>query len=765
MNRRVLSFFLAAFLSVGVSVPALSAPKVDAPGNSASAPGRIASAPSVQVPSQGKDAGQGIVAEVGVPDFVGLPPAQESTPQPTLPGNSGSSPATPNSPAVPGSPSLPANPNNPSTPVSPTPDGPVSSPGNSGNTPSANPGVGVGVGAGLADLTPPGLVRRLDTPAAAKAKFADSVPEECTEVIDGGSAAGCLAQNYLIQYRVGADLDAESRGLASRVVANFKGVIPGLAATLTAVELAELAQFSTVLGIELDQTISVRATQVDPVWGLDRLDQVPTTPDSRYSYEQTGLGVDVYVVDTGVRGTHQEFSGRVTEGFSAVSDGPGNQDCNGHGTHVAGTIGGEVFGVAKDVSIIPVRVLGCDGSGTLSGVISGLSWIGQVHDGTPAVVNLSLGGGASASMDAAVEGLLARGIHVVVAAGNASADACNFSPARVPGALTVAASTIQDELAGYSNFGSCVDLIAPGSSIRSAYFSSDTAAATLSGTSMAAPHVSGIVAQALEFQNDVPANIAQTIIASATPGAIAEDLKGTANLLAHINLTGSDATTPDDELEGAPGADAPDESSNGSTASTAPVAASKASVTLRGTSPLISWRVPSEFAASLTRQYMRIYAFGEFIAELELEPNMRELKLEGLEYGLGYSVTLVLENEYGRSPESLQSDTFRQRPPEKPTDGEFVAWTKKVSENEVKFYVKYPQLGQKVQFMVQQRNGEYRELAWLRISQSDLDDEGNYANLTNSIYFVRSVFLTPGKNRLRVLVDGELVGQTRTYSR
>lgn len=757
MRKKSVAFAVSVLLAMGFAVPAASAPKADPPGNSASAPGQIASAPSFQVPGQGRDAGKEIVAEIGVPDFVGLPPALDSTPQPTRPGNSENAPPTPNVPAVPGTPSAP------NFPAIPSPGAPVSSPGNSGNTPAANPGVGVG--AGLADLTPPGLVRRLDTPAAAKAKFADSVPTECTEVIDGGSADGCLPQNYLIQYRVGADLDAESRGLASRLVANFKGVMPGLAATLTAVELAELAQFSTVLGIELDQTIRVRATQVDPVWGLDRLDQISTTPDSRYNYEQTGLGVAVYVVDTGVRGTHQDFSGRVAEGFSAVSDGPGNQDCNGHGTHVAGTIGGETYGVAKDVSIIPVRVLGCDGSGTLSGVISGLSWIGQVHDGTPAVVNMSLGGGASASMDAAVEGLLARGIHVVVAAGNASSDACNFSPARVPGALTVAASTIQDELASYSNFGSCVDLIAPGSSIRSAYHTSNSAVATLSGTSMAAPHVSGVVAQALEVQNDVPANIAQTVISSATAGAISEDLKGTVNLLAHVNLTDSNATVPTEETEGTPGPDSPDEPSDESKVNIAPLAASRASVSLKGTSPLISWRVPSEFAASLTKQYMRIYAFGEFIAELELEPQIRELKLEGLEYGLGYAVTLVLENEFGRSPESLQSDTFRQRPPQKPTDGEFIAWTKKVSDTEVKFYVKYPQLGQKIQFMVQQRNGEYRELAWLRITQSDLDSEGNYANLTNSIYFVRSVFLAPGKNRLRVLVDGELVGQTRTYSK
>lgn len=743
--KNILVPILSVVLTITLAPAAMAAPPVS-PGNSANAPGQVgrtpnvvAAAPTVEIPDAGKEVGRGVAENIGVPAFVNLPSTPASNPS----NGNVSNPGVGNGVANPGNPNLGG-----------------TAPGNSGNTPAADRGVG----AGLADLTPPGLVRRLDTPAAARAKFAENVDDECQEVLDGGAGQGCEPKTYIIRYKTGSDIEAESKGLAARVAANLSGVIPGLAAELNATELAELAQYSTVLSIEEDQVITVGEVQSNAVWGLDRLDEPSLPGDSTFEYQQTGLGVDVYVVDTGVLGSHVEFSGRVAEGYSAVADGAGNLDCNGHGTHVAGTIAGQTYGVAKEATVIPVRVLGCDGSGTLSGVIAGLSWISQNHDGSPAVVNMSLGGGASSSLDAAVQTLVDKGITVVAAAGNATTDACTFSPARVPGAITVAASTATDAFAGYSNFGTCVDLIAPGSAIRSAYYSSNTATATLSGTSMAAPHVAGVVAQVLELGPKTPAEMELAIEAAAATAVVSGDLRGTPNLLLQL-VALNDPVTDEPETEtpvdGAPEAGEPVDTE----VRTKPVAPGQAKVKTRGPKAEISWAVPSVYSKTITKQYLRVYTFGEFVTELELEPGLSSVVLDGLELGLGYNVTLILENEFGRSPESLQSDTFRPRPLQKPSDGEFTAWTKKVNQNQVKFYVKYPQIGQKIQFMYQGADGTYRELAWIRISEKDLNQEGQYQNLTNSIYFVRTFNLSDGKNRLRILVDGKLLGQTRTYSK
>ena len=738
MLRNLVTAFLA-FALIGSSGVAIAAPPAN-PGNSASAPGQVsrpiaggaAQATEIEVPSDAKETGRGLVKDVGVPDFVQLPATSAAPSQgDSAPGNSESAPGQGGS-----------------------------SPGNSGDTPANNKGVG----AGLADLTPPGLVRKLDTPAAAKAKFAANVDAGCKAVLDGVSNPECDPKTYIIRYKVGSDMEAEAKGLATRVAANLSAVIPGLAAVLDATELAELSQYSTVLSIEEDQEISISTVQADAVWGLDRLDE-PTLPgDSTFEYSQTGLGVDVFVVDTGVLPGHDEFSGRVTSGYSSIDDGNGTLDCNGHGTHVAGTIAGVTYGVAKGATVVPVRVLGCDGSGTLSGVIAGLSWISQIYDGSPAVVNMSLGGGASASLDAAVQTLIDKGITVVAAAGNSTADACTASPARVSGAITVAASTAVDAIAAYSNFGSCVDLIAPGSAIKSAYYTSSTATATLSGTSMAAPHVAGVVAQLLETQASTPADVSLQLTSGASKDVVTGDLRGTPNLLLQLvnAATAPDAEAPEaDNPVAEPDADSP----ASPVVKTKPSAPGQAKVKTKGPKAEVSWTVPPLFANSIDAQYLRLYAFGEFVSEIEVEPGVTTVVVDGLELGLGYSATLVLENEFGRSPESLQSATFRPRPLQKPSEGEFSAWVKKISDTQVKFYVKFPQVGEKIQFMVQNAAGAYEELAWLRIEADDLNESGQYASLTNAIYFIRTLDLKAGKNRLRILVDGVQIGQTRTYSK
>ena len=728
-----------------VLVLSFSTPSMALPGNSQGVGSGVTD--RVEVPGNGVANGREVADNIGVPDFAKLPVNPPTTP-PTAPGNSQENlpetrpgneiPAT-----LPGSGQV----NNP---------GQVTNPGQGnagGNVPAAPPGlVNNPVGSGL---TPPGLTRILDTPAAAKNKLASGVSAECAAVLDGGSGVGCEPQTYLIRYKVGADLQVEERGLAGRLEANFTNLVPFLAAELSAADLAELARFSSVLEIEPDQIIEVNATQQNPVWGLDRIDQ-PTLPVSNtFSYESTGLGVDVYVVDTGVLGSHQDFSGRVTTGFSAVADGPGNGDCNGHGTHVAGTIAGTRYGVAKQATIVPVRVLGCDGSGTLSGVISGLSWIGANHDGSPAVVNLSLGSGASSSMDAATQALIDRGITVVAAAGNSTLNACQFSPARVPGVITVAASTSTDTFSSFSNSGACVDVIAPGSAVTSAYFGSNTATSTLSGTSMASPHVAGVAAGLLQNQTMIPAQVSQVITQSAVSGVISGVPVGTVNLLLQSGSV---------ELDLLPGDGLAEDPEQSNEVTTSPVAPARPVVTMQGNTATISWMRPVQFASTLVRQSLKLYSFGELVTEFVLEPNVDRLIVEGLEYGIGYNATVTLTNEFGDSPESNQSETFRARPLQAPGEGEFSGWVKKLDQNQVKFYVKFPQPGKKIQFMVQQGNGAYRELAWIRIGPGDLNEAGQYKNLTNSVYFVRTLNLVPGKNRLRILVDGVQLGATRTYS-
>ena len=344
---------------------------------------------------------------------------------------------------------------------------------------------------------------------------------------------------------------ADAPGLAKQLATDHGGTmhfaysaaLKGFAADLPAQAVEALKHNPNVAYVEPDQVVRLESSGTEPAppapWGLVRVDQRTLPLDASYSWGTSGAGVNVYIIDTGIRTTHVEFGGRAVGAYSSVKGAKTTDDCNGHGTHVAGTVGGSTYGVAKGVRLYAVRVLDCDGSGTYSGVIAGIDWVAANRQ-LPAVANMSLGGGKSQPLNDAVAGSIAAGVTYAVAAGNSNYDACYFSPASAPEALTVGATTRQDAQAYYSNWGTCVDLYAPGDSITSAWNTSDTATAIKRGTSMATPHVAGAAALYLEAHPAAtPAQVSQALGAAATQGQITKLGTGSPNLLV---FTGDPAT-------------------------------------------------------------------------------------------------------------------------------------------------------------------------------------------------------------------------------
>jgi hypothetical protein len=332
-------------------------------------------------------------------------------------------------------------------------------------------------------------------------------------------------QRYVVQFRAGTSAEEgsrEVRGRGGRVERALEHVFSGAIARMSPQAAAALRRNPRVADVELDAPVFGLDTQPSPPWGLDRVDQVSLPLSASYSFTANGTGVTAYVVDTGIRADHVDLAGRVDAGYTVIGDGVGAGDCNGHGTHVAGTIGGSSYGVAKAVRLVPVRVLDCNGSGTVSGIVTALDWVvGQHVAGAPAVANLSLGGAASGALDTAVQSAVDDGISVAVAAGNSNVDACTVSPARAPAALTVGATDSRDARASFSNYGSCLDLFAPGVAVLSAWYSSSTDFRTISGTSMATPHVAGAAAALLEADPTLsPAAVAERLTATATTGVV-----------------------------------------------------------------------------------------------------------------------------------------------------------------------------------------------------------------------------------------------------
>ena len=311
----------------------------------------------------------------------------------------------------------------------------------------------------------------------------------------------------------------------------YKYALKGFSIKVPEAAIKGLLNSPKVKYIEQDQLVSIDAVQNNATWGLDRVDQQDLPLNSTYSYLSNGSTVDAYIIDTGIRADHTEFGGRAVVGFDAF--GGNTSDGNGHGTHVAGTVGGSLYGIAKGITLIAVRVLDNSGSGSLSGVVAGVDWVVGHHTaGKPAVGNMSLGSGFSSSVNDAVRRAVSDGVVMVVAAGNSNANAANYSPASTVEAITVGATTSTDARASYSNFGSVLDIFAPGTSITSAWYTSSTSVNTISGTSMASPHVAGVAALYLEAKpGSTPAQVEQGLKAFATTGKVTNSGTGSPNLL------------------------------------------------------------------------------------------------------------------------------------------------------------------------------------------------------------------------------------------
>jgi subtilisin family serine protease len=486
-----------------------------------------------------------------------------------------------------------------------------------------------------------------------KIKGAEEACIEFVETKDKAAQEECVPSRYVVRFNAGVDPDLQVKGMKAikiPVQATLKGVFPGAVADLNAGQLKALVASGKVRSVEQDFEVKLDPTtsdtQFNATWGLDRIDQVDLPLSGTFTNPTNGTGVRAYVVDTGVLTSHAEFAGRTAAGYTAISDGRGTTDCNGHGTHVAGTIAGTSYGVAKGATVIPVRVLDCAGSGYLSGVVAGLDWIGSNHPALqPAVVNMSLGGGASSTLDAAVESLVSKGITVAVAAGNSAADACNASPARTPNALTVAASNSTDGFASFSNFGKCVDLIAPGVGITSAWINSNTSTATLNGTSMATPHVAGLVAALMTNGYLAPYEVATVLGSSAAANKISAAPAGTPNLLAQLVVRTVSEPAPEVPTESA----------------TVPVAPVLTGFSTAKTAVRINWSISPDGGSPLLSHSVRVWERGQLVRKIDVAANATSHRVTGLKRGVSYTFTVVANNAIGISADSEATPAYTPR--------------------------------------------------------------------------------------------------------
>ena len=382
---------------------------------------------------------------------------------------------------------------------------------------------------------------------AASAALAFSFLLTLNQSANFATAAESLSTEFIIVFEDNVTRPASNKIIADaggELIRTFARVFNGSVVFGSVTKMKALAKNPNVLLVEENLEVTTTAIQnsgpwgASAPWGLDRIDQQALPLSTTYDDgDFQGANTKSYVVDSGIDPSNTDFEGRVTTGYDAVQDGLGSGDCDGHGTHVAGTIGSKTFGVAKKTTLIPVRVLDCAGSGLYSTVISGLNWIaGNYVPGEAAVVNMSLGGPASSTLDEAVNNLISKGLSVVVAAGNDNLNACDYSPARTPDAITVGATNTDDSRASYSNFGSCLDIFAPGTSIPSTWLGVNYYA-ILSGTSMAAPHVAGVIVRFLgQYPGLSPVQVTKSIKTSSTKNLVTSPGTGSPNRLVYLTV-------------------------------------------------------------------------------------------------------------------------------------------------------------------------------------------------------------------------------------
>jgi subtilisin family serine protease len=383
-----------------------------------------------------------------------------------------------------------------------------------------------------------------------------AAPAPAPGVIAGTDLPGAVKDRYIVVLKNAATPRTKVPGVARNLAARFGGTVQaqyahavrGFTVRLPAAAAARLAAHPAVAWVEQDRVVRVADSQSGPTWGLDRIDQRALPLSGSYTYPGTAGDVTAYVLDTGVRLSHAEFGGRARSGYDFIDRDSNASDCQGHGTHVAGTVAGNTYGVAKRAKVVSVRVLDCRGTGSYSTIIAGVDWVTK-YAVKPAVANMSLGGSTSAALDAAVRASVASGVTYVIAAGNSNADACTTSPARVGEAITVGATDSADRRASFSNYGTCLDIFAPGVNIRSASVSGDTATTTLNGTSMAAPHVAGAAALHLSAHPAAtPAQVRDALVTDATTGVVASRGTGSPSRLLYAG-----AIPPPGTAEPAPG--------------------------------------------------------------------------------------------------------------------------------------------------------------------------------------------------------------------
>ncbi|MFI9628132.1 S8 family peptidase [Streptomyces sp. NPDC052042] len=386
----------------------------------------------------------------------------------------------------------------------------------------------------------------LSTAAAFPAAAAGSAVEGR---IENAGAPGAISGSYIVTLDESAVDAGSAKGKAlakeygAKIKRTYRAALNGYAVELSESQAKKLAANPAVESVVQNRTFRITGTQPSPPsWGLDRIDQKSLPLNQSYTYpDKAGEGVTAYVIDTGVRISHNDFGGRASYGYDAIDNDNTAQDGHGHGTHVAATVAGSSYGVAKKAKVVGVRVLDNNGSGTTAQVVAGIDWV-TANAVKPAVANMSLGGGADSVLDAAVRRSIASGVTYAVAAGNESTDASTRSPARVAEAITVGSTTNTDARSSFSNYGSALDIFAPGSSITSAWNTSDSATNTISGTSMATPHVAGAAALYLaDHPSDSPAQVSAGLVAAAGTGVVTNPGTGSPNRLLYV---GSGTTTP-----------------------------------------------------------------------------------------------------------------------------------------------------------------------------------------------------------------------------